>query len=339
MRVLITGMNGFIGHHVASLFLDETNWELVGLDRIDATSTLHRLRDIPHWKEHANRVKFVWHDLRAAINPTVDRAIGHVDVILHMAASTHVDRSIIDPMSFVMDNVVGTTNLLEWTKARKMMMSSIRKHPLFIHFGTDEIFGPAPEGTAYREWDRYNSGNPYAASKAGAEEMAVAFSNTYDLAMLCTHTMNVFGERQHAEKFIPKVIACVLREYVLTVHADAACAKAGSRFYLYARNVGQALKFLIEKHCEKQLPRCTKVNLVGECEIDNLSLAQMIAKLVGKPLKYEMVDFHSSRPGHDLRYALDGTVLKNMGFNFSLNLERSLAETVAWYMENPEWLA
>ena len=111
MRVLITGLTGFIGHHVADFILDHTNWEIVGLDRIDATSTLHRLRALPGWSEKAQRVKFVWHDLRAAINLTVARQIGHVDAILHLAASTHVDRSIEDPMSFVLDNVVGTKDI------------------------------------------------------------------------------------------------------------------------------------------------------------------------------------------------------------------------------------
>lgn len=342
MRVLITGLNGFIGHHVASVLLDETDWEIVGLDRIDATSTLHRLRDIPHWKEHAKRVEFVWHDLRAAINPSVMASVGPVDVVIHMAASTHVDRSIADPMSFVMDNVVGTTNVLEWF--RQTQRFSLVEDPLFIYFGTDEVFGPAPPGTAYKEYDRYNSGNPYAATKAGAEEMCVAYANTYKLPIICTHTMNVFGERQHAEKFIPKTIAKILRGETVTIHANADRTKAGSRFYIYARNVGMALKFLISEHQEGRVKRGEKFNIVGEREIDNFTLAQMIydrVRMAGRvqPFKYELVDFHSSRPGHDLRYALDGSLLQSMGFRFPWNLDASLSETVAWYLENEEWLS
>ena len=140
--------------------------------------------------------------LKSEINPWIKKEIGDVDIILHLAAGSHVDRSIDYPMEFVLDNVVGTANILEY--ARKINES--KKLERFIYFSTDEVFGPAPKGVDYKENDRYNSTNPYSATKAGGEELAVAYENTYKLPVYITHTMNVFGERQHPEKFIPMCI-------------------------------------------------------------------------------------------------------------------------------------
>lgn len=308
---------------------DTTDWEVVGLSRIDGASTLMRLYDMDEWREgrkFAKRVRFVYHNLRSPINEYLQHQIGHVDIILHLAASTHVDRSIDHPMEFVMDNVVATCNMLDYAR-------SFPVKPLFVYFSTDEVFGPASEGVAYKEWDRYNSGNPYSATKAGGEELVLSYNNTYGLPSIITHTMNVFGERQHPEKFIPMVIKSVLKGDTVTIHANSDKTKAGSRFYIHARNVAEAIMFLLENYKDGD-----KYNIVGEKEVDNLELAQFIAKVVGKPLKYEMVDFHSSRPGHDLRYALDGTKLKEMGFEYPKTFEQSLEKTIRWYLEHPKWL-
>lgn len=331
-RVLLTGGCGFIGHHVLEHILRNTDWEVIILDRLDISGTLERIRDISIWEKEQQRVKFIWHDLKSPINTFVRGEIGQVNYILHLAASTHVDRSIVDPILFVQDNVIGTTNLLHY--ARKL--DSLEK---CINFSTDEVFGPAPLGVAYKEWDRFNPGNPYAASKVGAEAMADAFANTYKLPLITTHTMNVFGERQHPEKFIPKTIRAVRDGETLTIHANKERTKAGSRFYIHARNVAAALLFLLEHG--KILDgkgRDGKYNIVGEREVDNLELAQMIAGFMGKPLSYEMVDFHSSRPGHDLRYALDGSLMESLGWNYPKDLEQSLEKTVQWMLEHPKWL-
>jgi len=338
-------MCGFIGHHVAEYFLKNTDWDLIGLDRIDATSTLHRLRFIDGWgTDLAKRVKFVWHDLRSPINEYTARQLEEdgIDVCLHLAASTHVDRSIEDPHSFVLDNVVGTCNLLSWWSSR-VASPTVREcvdpmggrpTPFFLQFGTDEVFGPAAEGQLHHEWHHFRSANPYAASKAGAEELACAFSNTYRLKVACTHTMNVIGERQHREKFVPLVIRKVLMEEKVSIHSNPDRTKAGSRFYLHAGNVGPALHWIVLNQ-EEQFD---KWNIVGEREVDNLTMAQMIAHFVGKPLEHELVDFHSSRPGHDLRYALDGSKLKSAGFSFPMTLEQSIERTVKWYLEHRDWL-
>ena len=205
-----------------------------------------------------------------------------------------------------------------------------------LYFSTDEVFGPAPEGVAYKEWDRYNSGNPYSATKAGAEELCLAYANTYGLDLMITHTMNVFGERQHPEKFIPMVIRKVRDGECVTIHSNSDRTKAGSRHYIHARDVVDAVLTLFEQGGEKG----EKYNIVGERELDNLELAQEIAKIVGKELHYNMVDFHSARPGHDLRYALDGTKMREeFGWEPKLKVTERLAEVVEWTLENDKrWL-
>jgi dTDP-glucose 4,6-dehydratase len=145
--------------------------------------------------------------------------------------------------------------------------------------------------------------------------------------------MNVFGERQHYEKFIPMIIRKVLDGGMVTIHSDPTKTISGSRFYIHARNVANAVMFLLDKGEIRD-----KYNVVGEKEVSNLEMAQFIAKVIGKELKYEMVDFHSSRPGHDLRYALDGTKMKQMGWNIPINFEDSLTKTVNWTLANKKWI-
>jgi len=322
--ILVTGGAGFIGHHLVEGILKLTDWEIVILDRLDISGNLERLRDVSIWEKEKHRVKFIWWDLKSEINLNIRKEIGWIDYIYHLAASSHVDRSIEDPMSFVMDNVVGTCNLLEYAKRIKP--------ELLIYFSTDEVFGPAPERVDYKEWDRYKSSNPYAATKAGAEELCIAYENTYKLPIVITHTMNVFGERQHPEKFIPLCIRKILNGEKVIIHADKTRTKSGSRKWIHARNICKALMFLTEKGESGD-----KYNIVGG-EMSNLELAQFIAKVLNKSLNYKLVDFHSSRPGHDLRYSLDGTKLKEMGFCFPKSFKESLEKTIKWYFQNKQWL-
>jgi dTDP-glucose 4,6-dehydratase len=266
-------------------------------------------------------------DLSHPLSDGIVQEIGQVDFIIHMGAETHVDNSISDPYPFVMSNVVGTLGILQFAKCQKHLNQ-------FIYFSTDEVFGPAPSHVSYKEWDRYDSHNPYAATKAGGEELALAFANTYGIPVLITHTMNLIGERQHPEKFIPKVIKKILADEIVEIHSDPTLTKAGSRFYLHCRNMASALLFILDR--EKIIR--DKINIVGEKEIDNLSLAQFIANILGKQLKYKMVDFHSSRPGHDLRYALDGSKLAQLGWTPPISFEDSLNKTVRWMIEHPRWL-
>ena len=204
-----------------------------------------------------------------------------------------------------------------------------------MYFSTDEVFGPALNGIDYKEWDRYNSTNPYSASKAGGEELCLAYANTYKLPIIITHCMNAFGERQHPEKFIPSVIKKIVNNETVFIHSDSTKTKAGSRFYIHCRNIASAILFLLNESQNRD-----KYNIVGEKEVNNLEMAGFIARVIGKPLEYEMVDFHSSRPGHDLRYSLDGTKMKELGWQIPKNFEKSLTKTIQWYLkpENEKWL-
>jgi len=332
VKILITGGAGFIGHHIVEYFLRHSTHTMTLLDRLDLSGNLNRLSEVVAQqyvsafdKENKSRVRFIYHDLKSPISDQLAYQIGAHDIILHMAAATHVDRSITHPMEFVMDNVVGTTNILDFARKVGCLM--------FIQFSTDEVFGPAPPGVAYKEDDRYRSGNPYAASKAGAEEMAIAYHNTYGVPVVVTHTMNVVGERQHPEKFVPLVISKVAREQTVTIHADKTLKVSGSRFYIHAQHVAEAIRFIIRHGSPGE-----KYNICGRKEVSNLELAQRIAEIMEIPLLYKMVDFHSSRPGHDLRYALDGSKLQSMGFVPSSDDDLRLSEIVSWYTSNPAWL-
>jgi len=336
--ILVTGGAGFIAHHFIDEILRTTDWNVVTLDRLDYSGNLNRLHEVvsQYPAQTQKRVRIVHHDLKAEINPQIANTIGKVNYIVHMAAGSHVDRSIEFPLEFVMDNVVGTTNVLNYAR----LCDSLEK---FVYFSTDEVFGPAPDGVRYSENDRYNSTNPYSASKAGGEEMAVAFENTYGLPVIITHTMNVFGERQHPEKYIPMCIKRVRDGETIIVHSNAQKTKAGSRHYIHAQDVADAMMFLLSADTsgldiDYGGAKCQKFNVVGETELDNLALAQFIADIQGEPLHYEMVDFHSQRPGHDLRYALSGSKLAQMGWT-PQPIEQRLEQVVKWTLENQRWLS
>ena len=211
-----------------------------------------------------------------------------------------------------------------------------------MYFSTDEVFGPAPNGVKYDEYDRYNSTNPYSASKAGGEELAVAYQNTYNMPIYITHTMNVFGQRQHPEKFIPLCIRRARDGDMITIHSDETKTIPGSRHYIHAEDVADATLFLLQNEHTLDAEqnngiKCPKFNICGATELNNLELAQMIADAQGKELNYQFMDFHSSRPGHDLRYALSGERMKQMGWE-PQPVEDRIKEVVQWTLENTRWL-
>jgi len=335
-HILITGGAGFIAHHLINLIIKTTDWRITTVDRLDYSGNLNRLADVmqDHSPSDRKRLRTIYHDLKADFNPMILADIGKVDIIAHLAAGSHVDRSIERPMEFVMDNVVGTCNVLEMARKQDNLER-------FLYFSTDEVFGPAPNGIKYDEYDRYNSTNPYSATKAGGEELAVAFQNTYKMPIYITHTMNVFGERQHPEKFIPMTIRNVRDGNMVTIHSDATKTIPGSRHYIHAEDVADATLFLLQNefalHSDNNGIKCPKFNICGATELNNLQLAQMIADAQDKPLKYQFMDFHSSRPGHDLRYALSGERMKRMGWE-PKPVEQRIHDVVKWTLENTRWL-
>lgn len=330
-HLVITGACGFVGHHLLEGVLKSTDWRVTCLDRLSyASMGYDRLRDIRVWDEaeRVRRVETFSCDITLPLTDGVRREVGSVDYIWHVAAETHVDNSIRDPWPFVQSNLVGTYQMLQWART----LDSLDR---FVMFSTDEVYGPAPAGYVYREWDRYNATNPYAATKAGAEQLALAWANTYGLPVVITNTMNVYGERQHAEKFIPSTVRKVLAGERVIIHADPTRTESGTRFYIHGRNVADALLFLMPRAVQRE-----RYNIVGECEVSNLEMARRIADILDKPLFYEMVDFHSSRPGHDLRYGLCGDKMAAMGWTPPVSFDESLERTIRWIAapENRKWL-
>lgn len=325
MKVLITGGCGFVGHHFVEHFLKQTDWDIITFDKLTyAASGLDRVRDINAFD--SKRVKFYSTDFTRKISEGMIKECADVDYILHMGAETHVDNSISDPGVFVYSNVVGTFNMLEFARKCENLKA-------FVYFSTDEVFGPAPEGVDYKEWDRYDSRNPYSATKAGGEELVLSYMNTYNLPGYITHCMNIFGERQHPEKFVPICIRKIDAGEVVTIHGTPDKKQSGSRFYIHARNVASASHFLLDNFEQRE-----KYNIVGEKELSNLELAQRIADAMGKELKYEIVDFHSSRPGHDLRYSLDGEKMRKMGWKTPMTIDETIKTVVQWTLKNRKWM-
>ena len=328
MKIIITGGCGFIGHHFVEHLCINTDWDIIVIDKLSyASMGFERLRDTEIFSTYQNRVKVFTTDLVLPIPEGLIKEIGlDVDYIVHMAAETHVDNSIKYPQLFITNNIDSTVNILEYAKKLK----SLKK---MFYFSTDEVFGPALGDTLYKEWDRHKPTNPYSASKSAAEQICVAYENTYGLPLIIVNVMNAFGERQHVEKFIPLCIKRILAGDKVFIHSYPDKKTAGTRFYIHGRNIAQAVLFLINNGEIGE-----KYNISGEKEVSNLELALTIAKIMNKKLDYEMINFHETRPGHDLRYGLDGTKLFSMGFELPLNFEESLRKTVEWTLANPKWL-
>ena len=329
MKILITGGCGFIGHHFVEHIYRNTDWDIIIIDKLSyASNGVERLRDTETLID--KRIKLFTSDLILPLSDGLIKEIGtDVDYIIHMAAETHVDNSIKDPKLFINNNIQSTVNLLEYAR------TEIPNLKTFFYFSTDEVFGPALGSTLYKEWDRHKPTNPYSASKSAAEQICISYENTYKTPLMIVNVMNAFGERQHVEKFIPLCIKKILNNETIYIHSYPDKKTSGTRFYIHGRNIAEAVLFLIKNGTVGE-----KYNISGEKEVSNLEMAQMIAKFMHKEneLKYEMVDFHSSRPGHDLRYGLDGSKLFEMGFKLPLNFEESLRKTVEWTLENSKWL-
>lgn len=331
-RILLTGAAGFFGSHLLRHLLINTDWEFVLPCSWEHKGTPERIENALAGHDR-DRVKIITHDLTAPFTEQTKKRIGKVDMILNIASNSHVNRSIDFPGEFVIGNTLITYNLLEY--AREI------KPEVFLQFSTDEVYGVAPEGVNHKEWSSIVPSNPYSASKACQEAVAISYWRTYNVPVIITNTMNLFGETQDAEKYTAKLIREINNGEVVTVHGSE--GNIGSRFYLHARNGADAVLFILKNlppklynEGENLLP--DRYNVVGDVEIDNLTLAKMVADILGKELKYELVDFHKGRPGHDRRYALDGTKLKELGWQAPMEFEPSLKKSIEWTLNNPQWL-
>jgi len=326
VKIVITGGCGFIGHHFAEYVHKNTEWDIIIFDKLTyASMGLNRLRN--NKLLYSTRVKIYTIDICNEISEGIQKEIGNdIDYIVHMAAETHVDNSIKEPEKIIKNNVNSTVSILEWAR----ILPNLK---IFFYFSTDEVFGPALGDTLYKEWDRHRPTNPYSASKSAAENICIAYENTYNLPLMIVNVMNAFGERQHVEKFIPLCIKKILNDETVYIHSYPKKEISGTRFYIHAQNIANAVLFLINNGKIGE-----KYNIAGEKEISNLDLAKVIAKTIGKELKYEMMDFHSTRPGHDLRYGLNGSKLQELGWCPKFDFEKTLEKTVKWTLQNLEWL-
>lgn len=331
-KVLLTGASGFFGSHLLRHILMNTDWEVFCV-----VSWKHK--GIPERVENAlngldkDRVTMIRHDLEAPLAEHTVKRLGKIDYILNIASNSHVDRSISDPRPFATGNFELIMTMLE--------LSRELKPEIFLQFSTDEVYGPAPKGVDFVEGSPMRPSNPYSASKAAMENMAFSYWRTFGVPLIITNTMNLVGQTQDPEKYPAQLIRKIHRGEKVTVHGKP--DDIGSRFYIHARNAADAVLYIVNNLPPKPYEEDVTVvpdqyNIVGETELNNLELAQMTARLMGKELIYEFEDFHKTRPGHDRRYSLCGEKLKALGWTPPEDFEASWKKSIDWTLDNPQWL-
>lgn len=335
-RLLLTGIGGSIGTHFFAHIMHNTDWHVVGIDSFRHKGWQDRISEVtklhPEWLK---RLTIVTHDLTAPFSPLTVKRIGKIDYIINMASLSDVEASIQDPVPFIQNNVSLAINMLEYAREAKPK--------IFIQISTDEVYGASASkfGDLRKEWDAIIPSNPYAASKACQEAIAVSYWRTYSVPVIITNTMNNFGEMQQANKFPVIIQKAIMRDETVTIHGKEGLI--GSRSYIHSRNFADAVLFLLKNtkphmHVPNSADRPDRYNIAGDKQLDNLELAQLTAKLMGKELKYKLVDSHTARPGHDPHYGLESTKLYSMGWKPPVSFEDSLKNTIEWQCNNKEWI-
>ncbi len=349
-RVLLTGHGGFVGHHCLEYFLEKTDWEFICIDSFRHKGTCRRVVEVA---DNNPRVKTYRHDLSVPIDTQLENLIFDrhhfsnssivdekpIDIIINMASESAVERSTKDPVACLRNNYELALNMLEFARKCEGLQC-------FVQISTDEVYGEAPPKGSHIEWDAIVPSNPYAASKAAQEALAIAYWRTYNLPIIITNTMNIIGERQDAEKFLPKIIQKVAIGEEMPIYGDSP-ESIGSRVYLHAKNMADALIFLANKKpntYQEVLKEGTsydarpdRYNICGDTELNNLEMAQMVADIMGKKLHYRLVPSESARPGYDRRYMLDGKKLRDLGWQQPMSFRESLEKIVKWTLANSHW--
>lgn len=348
MKVLLTGASGFVGSHVLRHLLMNSNCEIICPVTFRHKGLPARLEssvcDQPGW---TGRVQIIHWDLRSPADPMALRALENCEVFLNVASESHVDRSIEQPGPFIRNNTDLILNVLETAR--------LVRPRLLLQMSTDEVYGPAHGTYRHKEWDSVIPSNPYSASKAAQEAIAVSYWRTYGVPLVITNTMNIVGEMQDPEKFVPMIIRNLRDRTPISVHVSAD-GIPGSRFYLHARNLADAWLYLVQYYLWDGGPRAgqgpalypdedrpDRFHIVGSGPVDNARLVYIIGRIMGLDPEVtesliQPVDFHGARPGHDPVYALDGSKIAALGWRAPVSMDDALERTVKWTLEHPEWL-
>lgn len=345
-RVMITGASGAIGAHIMAHILEHTDWRIVA---IDSFHPLHKgyfdriaeiCKEHPEWKE---RISIFQHDLVAPFSPREVSQIGEINYIINLASRSDVPNSleatINEPTGassqFVRNNVELMLTMLDYAR--------IAMPEVFLHFSTDEVYGPAPkDGGGHKEWDPHVPSNPYSASKAMQEDLAIAWWRCYNVPVIITNTMNNFGPMQAPSKFPAMIQTKIEKDEVIDVHA-ATDGQIGTRYYIDSRNVAHAILFILENvrpllHGPGEIDMPERFNIVGDKQLDNQQLVEVISEFMQKPAQVRLVRYHEKNPGHDLHYGLNGEKLANIGWKSPQTFEESMKSTIEWQKAHPEWM-
>jgi dTDP-glucose 4,6-dehydratase len=335
-RLLLTGAGGSIGCHTLMHLLHNTDWQIVCLDSFRHKGMIDRIDVmLDAHPEFISRVTVLFHDFNAPISDVLALKIGPIDRIINMASLSDVHDSIVNPVPFVQNNVNLVLNVLEFARQQYGLKA-------FMQISSDEVYGPTDGKSFHKEWDPIVPSNPYSASKAAQEAIAISYWRTYNIPLVIVNLMNNFGEMQSPAKF-PAIVQRKLRNgEQIKVHASV--GKVGSRFYIHSRNSADAFLFLLREttphlHIEGTVDKPDRYNIVGDKQISNVELVRMIAGFMGiDDPDYVIEDSEVTRPGHDAHYGLDGEKLHALGWRSPLSLEDSMENTVEWYERNPHWL-
>jgi dTDP-glucose 4,6-dehydratase len=329
-NILVTGGAGFIGSHVVRLLVNKyPKYRIVNMDMLTYAGNLANLKDIQE-KENYTFVKCDICDLEKVKQVFEDYQI---DSVLHLAAESHVDRSIKDPFSFAQTNVMGTLSLLQ--AAKNYWEGDFEKN-IFYHVSTDEVYGSLGEEGLFTEKTSYDPHSPYSASKAASDHFVRAFSDTYGLPIVISNCSNNYGSYQFPEKLIPLFINNIIHNKPLPVYGKG----ENVRDWLFVNDHAKAIDVILHDGKVGET-----YNIGGFNEWKNIDLIKVLIKSVDKQLgrtegaSEKLITYVTDRAGHDLRYAIDSTKLKDeLGWEPSLQFEEGIAETVQWYLENNSWL-